>query len=163
MEEIGDVCKTRGEITIEWRIKEFSQLNQEIDKRYASPKFYFSGASWAIRLHPNGETQYKSNGWLSLYVIRQSSGSPVTLEFSFRFKSIDGKNDSLVTSTRDFNKKEDGWGSNKIILKSALMERKSEFLPSDILTVVCTLKNKERNDVARKSSIKHFQVYVKTA
>lgn len=130
-------------------MKEFSSLHQEIDKHYESPKFYFCGASWTIRFYPNGETQDESNGWLSLYVVRKSSGSPVTLDYSLGFKSIDGENDVLETSTNDFHEKEDGWGKS-IILKTVLIEKKPELIPSDILTVVCSLKNKKRNDVARK-------------
>lgn len=41
MEKIGDLSETKGEITIEWRIKDFSSLHHEIGKHYESPKFIF--------------------------------------------------------------------------------------------------------------------------
>lgn len=150
MGKIGDISETKGKITIEWRIKNFSSLQHEIDVWYESPNFYFSGASWSIVLYPNGETQYESNGWLGLYLMRWSSGSPVTLDYTLGLRSIDNKNDVLITDTADFHENEDGWGMRKVILKTELMDRKSELLPSDILTVVYSLKNKEPNDVARK-------------
>lgn len=149
MEKIGDLSETKGEITIEWRIKDFSSLHHEIGKHYESPKFYFCGASWTIWLYPNGDTE-ESKDWLSLYVVRKSNGSPVTLDYTLGLKSIDKKNDVLLTDTDDFHGIDYGWGMREVILKTELMNKKSELLPSDILTVICSLKNKERNEVARK-------------
>lgn len=150
MATIGDICETRGEIVMEWRIKDYSSLHQLTDIPYESPKFYFSGASWNIRLYNNGQTVNDSSGWLGLYVRRWSSGSPVNLNYSLGLKSIDGKNDVRITETSVFDRKDYGWGKSKVITKTALMEQKSELIPSDILTVVCSLKNNDRNDVAGK-------------
>lgn len=109
MAEIGDLCETPGEITMEWKIKEFSSLNQEVDERYESPKFYFSGASWKILICPNGESHYKSNDWLSLYVKRMSNGSPLTLDISLGLKKNNGQNDVfLLTQVTSMQRLLDG-------------------------------------------------------
>lgn len=150
MAKIGDLCETKGEITVEWTIKDFSSLHQLIDVPYESPKFYFCGASWSIWLYPNGETRNESNGWLSLYLMRLSSGSPVTLTYSFCLESYNGYHNVNITEIGDFNEKEAGKGKSKVILNTSFMEKKSQLIPSDILTVVCCLKNNKTNDVTSK-------------
>lgn len=154
MAKIGNVREYPGEVTFEWEIKDFFSLSNEKDIWYESPKFYFSGTSWQIWIYPNGEeTEYKSNGWISIYIMRMSTGSRVSMHYSFGFKTVVGRKDILKSGTAVFDKRANGTGHTKFISKSMLMEKKAELTPSDVLTVICTLKNSESNNVNGKSFI----------
>lgn len=150
MGKIGDLCQIKEEIGYEWKIGNFYQLlgeTQIIDTCYESPKFCFSGACWEIWIYLNGETKYKTSGWIGLYLVKMSTGSPVTVDFSLGLKTIDGKTDSNLTTTYEyvFNKSNGRYGWYRFISRSSLMEKKSKLCPSDDLTVICFLKGSERN------------------
>lgn len=150
MAQIGDLYETAGETTFEWRIKDFSSRSEEINVRYESQKFYFSGTSWVIWMYPNGETELESEGYIGIYVLRMSTGFPLSLNYSLKLKIADGKTHPGATGTKTFKLKMRGWGASQVILRSTLTERKSEFTPSDTLTVICTLKNTQLQGLAGK-------------
>lgn len=150
MAKIGDLCEIPGELIIEWKVKNFMSLSDEYNTYYDSHTFYFSGTSWELRIYPNGETENKSDGWLGLYIMRKSIGSPVTLRISFALKKSDGNKDHECNIGPVTIDKKIGRGWHKMLLRSVLMERKTELIPSDELTIICTLRNNGQNSVTGK-------------
>lgn len=139
MEKIGDLSEIRGERIIEWKVKDFFALS---DVRYHSPDFNFLGVSWNLRLCPNGESINGSEGWISLYLMRISAGYSLALDYSLALKSTDiNKNYVEKITASVFDKKDNGRGRAKLILRSALMERKADLVPSGEITIICTLEN----------------------
>lgn len=153
MTEVGELSETSGDIKVEWEIKDFFSLSQETDKYYHSPKFYFSGTSWQIQISPKSEVHDASGDWIGLYLTRMANGLPVAVTFSLRFKNVDEKGNPCIRSANTFNGKGNAWGHPKFMSRSMLMERKSQIIPADVLTVICTLKNDESNNVTGKSLI----------
>lgn len=154
MAKIGNVREYPGETTFEWEIMDFLSLSNKIDIHYESPKFYFSGTSWQIWIYPNGEdTDYKSDGWIGIYIIRTSTGSPVSVNYTLGLKTVDGNKDPFICNTKVFHEKDSGTGASQFISRSVLMGKKSVLTPSDVLTVTCTLKNSESININGKSFI----------
>lgn len=149
MVKIGDICEN-GAITFKWRIKDFSELSDEKNIRYESPKFYFCGTSWEIWIYPNGETDYNSNGWIGIYIMRMSNGFPLSLIYSLKLKTDDGATHSSATGTQEFQGKGSGWGKSKLISRLFLKEKKNKFINLDSLIVICTLKTHESYSLTGK-------------
>lgn len=151
MEDIGDVCEIRGEVTFEWQVKDFSSLSEK-NKYYTSSKFYFCGASWLLKLFPNGmPEEERTDGWIGVFLIKTSSDTSVTLDYSLGLKTIDKKIDSEVDISHVFDRKNSGRGIPKLLQRSILFEKKSNLLLlSDTLTVICTTKNSDSTDVTGK-------------
>lgn len=151
MAEIGGLSEIGGEVTFEWKIEAFSSLAVEIDTFYNSPKFYFSNASWNLKIYPNGEKEHETEGSIGLYLMKKSSDSPVTLNYTIGLKTVDGKKEANQNYTYIFHHKDWGYGRRNLISRSDLLNKKSELLPSDVLTITCTMKNNEPKDVTGKS------------
>ena len=149
MEATGELCETEADVNFEWKIKDFHSLSTETGTHYDSPLFYCSGIAWEIWIYPNSD-EIEADGWIGLYLVRSSTGYPETLDFSMCFKSNNGKKDPSLSSTSTFDRKFRGWGSVKFISRSKLLERKSDLMPSGILTVICTIKCKEGYNVKSK-------------
>lgn len=144
MEKIGDLSEISGERIIEWKVKDYFSLRDAIDASYESPDFHFFGITWFLRLYPNGHTSDGSAGWIGIYLNRLSSGSPVTLDYWFTLKSTDRSKDHAVKAIESiFAKQNTGKGFNKLISRSVLIDRKADLVPSDEITIICTLKNVE--------------------
>lgn len=138
MEKIGVLSEIPGERLIEWKVKNFFSLRDEINTRYDSPNFQLFGISWNLRVYTNGATGIE--GWIGLYLARMSSGSPITLEFSSILKSTDtNKHHGKTSIAAVFDKVHVGRGYGKLILRSTLMERKADLAPSDEITIICIL------------------------
>lgn len=154
MATIGNIFEYPGEIKFEWEISDFFSLSKEKDIFYKSPKFYFSGASWRLWIFPNGEeTRYKSNDGIGIYIIRTSTGSPISLNFTLGLKTISGNIKEFCRSADIFYDSQFLTGHNKFIKRSMLLENKSELIPSGVLTIICILKNSGPNNVDGKSFI----------
>lgn len=150
MVTIGKLNEIQKELDIEWSISNFDSLSDEADKYYASPSFYFNGSSWYLKIYPNGRNADKSVGYLGLCLIRLSPGPPNSVDFSVGVKTLYGKRDRerLYTCICDsfgsryvpkcfISQYGTPWG----ISRSQLFERKSELMPFNVLTMLCTLKN----------------------
>lgn len=146
----GELFQTRGELEFEWSIKYFFPLTEEVDSYFKSPKFYFAVSSWEIWIYPNGDTRKSSQGCIDLYLAKMSEGFPVTVDWSLKIKSLRSETDLVLNRSCDFVRKNVGKGLSKIILRSELIDRKSEFTLSNDLTVICTLKNSKRHGVTGK-------------
>lgn len=96
---VGEVSEISGEITVEWKINEFFSLPAKVDAFYNGPVFSFAGASWHLRIYPNGEVEAtmtdgritNSEGSIGLFLRRTSAGPPIHLEYSLGFKTMEGK------------------------------------------------------------------------
>lgn len=85
------------------------------------------------------------NRWMDWF--RMSAGSPVNVNFSLELKTVLGKTNIDRASTSLFDEKYGRWGCDSFISKSDLMGKKSEIMPSDTLTIICTMKICETNSV----------------
>lgn len=153
METKGRVNKVliRG-YDIEWEIPEFSKLSED---RY-SPTFSFAGALWCLRIYFNSPKNYDPGSDIGLYLKRKSSGPPINLDFSLGLKTVDGKKDPEVHRTHIFREADKGFGIPSCISTTKLLiARRSELLPSDVLTVFCTLRYPESIEDESKSYLFH--------
>lgn len=157
MGTVGELSENPGEFAIEWRIKDFFSPLPEIDTSYFSPVFTFAGASWKFEIFPNGRKEcYMSDGktkntegTIALYLHRQSSGPPINLEYSLGLKMLDGNENHKRHLTYNFEKKI-GYGFAEFLSISKILEKKSELVPSDALTVVCKMKYPKTADISSK-------------
>lgn len=147
---IGEVKKIPTEYDIEWSIQNFFSLSKECNNYYYSPPFSFEGTSWYFQIFPNGN---KVSGVVSLYLYRDSANPPIRLEYTFGIKTLNGKKDSVKYISYVFQKAHQGYGEQSFLLRSNLLERKSDLMPADVLTIVCSLKNPKSNGDISKSYV----------
>lgn len=153
MEAIDRMGEVQEELNIEWRIENFISLVEEKDKFYTSFSFSFAGHSWCMRIYPNGREEQKSVGYIGLYLRRNSFGPGIKMHFSLGLKRFDGEKDPEKHCTHTFQKPDEGYGSIKLLSKSKLLQRKSDLLPADILTVFCSLTNQKSTENESKSFV----------
>lgn len=141
MSEIGklNAIPKKLSLDIEWEIKNFFSLSEKDGTRYWSPEFSFDGQTWSLRIHPNGASWNYSFGHIDLWLCRKSPGIPNRQEFSFAFKTLHGKKVLERHRTGTF-KGLDSHGFPRFISRFEVSRRKSELLPSGVLTVVCSIK-----------------------
>lgn len=146
MAKIGDLCEIGGEVIFEWKIKDFLSLPEEKNVFYYSSMFYFTDASWNLKIYPFGGEENHSEAYIGLYLMKRSYSRPLSVNYTMGLKTVEGKEDPIHKFTFVFDKKDSGYGTFKLISRSALLEKKSELASSDTLTVVCTLKHNESKD-----------------
>lgn len=142
---IGEVSETQSEVEVQWRIPDFFTLSDKVDDCYISPTFYFAGTSWYVQIHPNGETTRDSSGHIGIFLVRGDSGPAISVKY--HLKVVGSKENKEFSSTADFTTKGCGWGISKIMVRSNLLERKSEFAPGDVVTIRCSLKHDGLRDL----------------
>lgn len=150
MAKIGDLCEIGGEVIFEWKIKDFISLSNERNIFYYSSTFYFSDASWNLKIYPFGVVENQSDGCIGLYLMKRSYSRPISVNYTIGLKTVDGKKDPDYNFTYVFDQRDSGYGTPKLISRSVLSEKKSELIPSGILTVICTLKHAESKDTNGK-------------
>lgn len=153
MEEIDRMGEIQEELNIEWRIEDFISLLEEKNKIYTSFTFTFASHSWCMRIYPNGREEQKSIGYIGLYLRRNSFGPAIRMHFSLGLKTFDGERDPEKHYMHTFRKIDEGCGSIKLLSKSKLLQRKSDLLPADILTVFCSLTNQKSTENESKSFV----------
>lgn len=137
---VGKVNNLTKEFHFEWKINNFFSLSGENGKNYSSPLFSFANESWHLNVCPNGDPKYHAVGYISVYLHREVSGlSIINLSWSFGLKTFDGKKVHEQHHTGVFSEDGKGYGSPGLLKRSTLLERKSELVPSDILTIVFTV------------------------
>ena len=149
---IGKVKKiqVKGHDT-EWKIEIFSNLEKE-GICYYSPEFSFANESWFLGIDPNGDSYNDSSGYINLYLYRKSSGSPIKLKFSVSLKTVNGMKFQERHCAETFEQ----WNHRqflRFISISELEERKVGLLPSDVLTVVCTMQHSALTENTSKCSV----------
>lgn len=150
MPVIGEVVKIPKEFDIEWRIKDFFSLSHKDGESYRSPSFSFAGVSWYLFVFPNDES-VNSDGYISLYLSRDLSGSPISVKYILALKLLNGEKVQEMDSTDVFEEADEGCGYGSFISRFELLERKSGL--ADVLTVICTLKYFESAEDASESYV----------
>lgn len=150
MAKIGDLCEIGGEVIFEWKIKDFLSLPDEKNVFYYSSTFYFADASWNLKIYPFGVAENQSEGYIGLYLLKRSYSRPISVNYTMGLKTLDRNKDPNHNFSYVFDQKDSGYGTPKLISRSALSEKKSDLTPSDILTVICTLKHNESKDTKGK-------------
>ncbi len=140
---IGETFHRSSTFDGEWIIPEFLSLPRAMprDNRYCSGPFIFSAACWELELCPNGTFMTQSEGHIELYLRREDSGPPLTLEFSLGIRKIDGTVEiALPLCTRTYRKTVKNSGCTTYLRWSDLLDRRAVLAPSDVLTITYTLK-----------------------
>lgn len=156
METVCELSEN-SELAVEWRINEFCSLPAEVGKYYDSSVFPVVGASWLLSISPNGKTNIitkdrkiaNSEEFIAFYLHRISSGPPIHLKFSLGFKTLEGNLNPEIHFADNFEKIE-GCGFYGFIKRSELLVKKSELLPSGVLTAVCKIKHPKASDILSK-------------
>lgn len=151
MEPVGKVNDLAKEFNFEWKIDNFFSLSKEDGKSYDSPMFSFADESWYLTVYPNGDPYDSAVGYISVYLF---SPDPqfINLSWSFGIKTFDGKKVHEEHHTFVFGEDDTtGYGSEKLLKRCTLLERKSELVPSNILTIVLTVDyfSKSRDDAGK--------------
>lgn len=171
MAVFGEVNEITGESVFEWKLKDFFSLSADVDDFYCSPSFHFVGASWFLKIFPNGQTKAslddlylddnaKTNGYIDLYLFYDSPGFPINLEYSLGIKSLNKEieeyADNGIFRSMGGHSYVKGHGCTNFIKRSKLLERKAELVPSDILSIVCKLKHPNTFTVGESFSNTYF-------
>lgn len=128
--QIGELNKT--EKGYEWKIPNFSFLC-DYECFYCSPSFTFLNTSFHLHICP----WRKDYGFLSLYLM-SDYGPSSGLTYSFSIKKYDGTLIGTKTATRSEALGQSN-GFYSFCETHNLMDRKSELLPGDTLTIFCEL------------------------
>lgn len=140
MGRVGKVNDLTKEFHFEWKIYNFFSLLGENRKNCNSPSFAFANESWHLNVCPNGDPKYRTAGYISVYLHREFSGLPIiNMSWTFGLKTSDGKKVYESHHTEVFSGDGVGYGSPGLLKRSTLLERKSELVPYDILTIVFTV------------------------
>lgn len=137
---IGEVNEEE-EFFIEWTISDFCSLPAKVDKYYLSPSFSFNGARWRLVMFPNGEKEKKSEGYVGLYLYRESPGPPIELNCSIGRKTPKNRMAQKRENTYNFEN-QIGAGWCDFLQRSILLEWLKRAPPYP-LTWVCRLKHPE--------------------
>ena len=133
---------------IEWQISDFFSLSViDNNESYSSPLFSFAGATWLLKMYPNGTRM--GDACIIVFLKRKSSGPPIRLEFSLGLKTSTGR-DPIEHYTYLFEEADEGYGFARCPSQSEILERESELMPSGILTIFCSLSCKELIDDTSK-------------
>lgn len=124
----------------DWQIENFFSITNEI---FWSPVFHVSDSSWYIRIcnkYPPKINQTKRRrkdqhypNYLSIYLHREDNGTPVDASFRIGIKKVN-KAIEQVSARKVFG---DSWGWPDLIDRSELLRRRTELVPSGILTITC--------------------------
>lgn len=154
---IGEVKEPIYEF--EWKIPNFVSLPEELYFS-SSLSFPFVGTSWNFYIFPNGTPE--SPGFVSMGLRKKPTVPPVILNVSFAFKTLDGK--KVLERKNAHHLFRDGFDyytSIRYISRRDLLKKASEFLPSNVLTIICYVKFLEVTEDASKLFIFHKYKYLK--
>lgn len=147
---IGELSEIKKGMEVEWIINDFFTFAEESDVKYNSPSFDFSGATWYLRIYPNGRTTKDTSGALECYLLKHESDFKITLSYKLGIKKRGGDMDDKCNYTSTFEEKELGYGCSGIISTSELLERKYDLAPNNVLTIICRMTLGEVNIVSSK-------------
>lgn len=139
MAPVGIVDKVSK--VFEWRIPHFFSLLEGKDKHVNSHSFSFAGEFWYLSIFLDGRQADKEPvRCIGITLARYCSGPAINLDYSLSLKTSKGEIVNELHHQKSFTKSRVAAGSFRHISKDELSARKSELLPSDILTVLCTIK-----------------------
>ena len=94
-----------------------------------------------------------SLGYVNLHLVNESLNSPITVEFTLALKTSNGERYLEKDFTKTFKKGKAQHHAIQFISRSELEGKKTDLVPSGVLTVVCTFKTSKSNGDACKSDI----------
>lgn len=165
MEVIGRINEVQyhalRSYNFEWQIPEFAPSDLPDD--ISSPTFSFAGAFWCLRMYLNcqrkGDIGFGMNDDIGLFLRRKSSGSPISLDFSLSLKTKDGGEYQKVHRSHIFREAEKEFGVPSWIAYEGIeFSRSTGLLPSNSLTVLCTLRYFESE--AEEDESKSYVSYI---
>lgn len=141
--EIGDVRNISSIQQIEWSIPDFFLVAENRKYFYlSSPKFSIASTLWRLRFYPcEGELFLMSEDFLrnlSSY-LAPDAHREYALEYDFGLKKCDGAVEHLCKGIVEKGKAR-SLRNFVFIKKTKLLERKSELVNHNVLTIVCTMK-----------------------
>lgn len=140
MATFGKVNDRTAEFHFEWQIDDFFSLPEEDGETCFSPNFSIAGESWCFFINPNGKSAINSVGYVGAYLQRNEDLPYISLVWSFGVKTSEGKKDKEMKFSHVFHEESLGYGFAKFLKRSELFEKKSELVPSDVLTLVCDIE-----------------------
>lgn len=134
--EVGEVENiSYGIKHFKWTILDFFTIVEDKKcTRCDCPTFSFADTSWHLRLYPNWWNDHE----FSQLVLYNDTERDYLVEYNFGLRKCDGTMEHLLSGIL----KGDQLSSDQFnfVKKSELLWRKSELVPGDVLTVVCTVK-----------------------
>lgn len=155
MTTLGIVHDITEEFYFKWEIDDFFSLPEEDGKKYPSPSFSFGGESWHLEIYPHGQSKNNSVGYIDVYLSRNLPGPPFSVVCSLGIKICDGKRDVTKQFTYVYQKAIRIRGFRKLFRRSILSKKRSELVPSDVLTIVCKVDYCFRSIVGAGKSVKY--------
>lgn len=143
VKEIGEVKKISLVQQIEWSIPDYFVVAEDgEDLCLASSTFPVTGVLWHLRLWPSYEHLVvaceaygaRPGGYLASDAHREYS-----LEYTFGLKKCNGTIKHLNKGIIEKNQSRN-IDKYDFIKKTQLLQRKSELVPSGVLTIVCTMQ-----------------------
>lgn len=126
----------------DWQIENFSSIT---DESYLSPVFHVSDSSWYIEIRKKyppkiNQTKRKRKdqsypNYVSIYLKREDNGTPEDASFRIGIKTVNKAIEFEKTGAHYVFG--DGWGWDEFIETSELLRRRTELVPSGILTITC--------------------------
>lgn len=155
---VGEVSDIPVEFAVQWKIPDFISLSTKEDECFVSPLFLFANSSWTLQIFPNGVTKFpvmdgrviESIGYIGIYLVKISSGSPIRTHFFLGIKSVDDKINPEFEFTYNFRKKH-AYGNARLLNRSKLLAMRSKLMPSGVLTVICKIKHSKSTNITSKS------------
>lgn len=145
----GKLRETLDEIEIEWRIPEFFSVTNKADDYIFSPAFCFSSSYWYLLIYPYGRNNI-STEHVGLFLMKADSGGEISVNVSLKIASDNKENSITRTYTKVFGKKFSLVGYSRFMTQIRLLERKCEFAPLDVVTVICSMKLQDQQELESK-------------
>lgn len=143
--KIGNVEKYE-ETRVEWKIAHFFSVIEDKSLCYESLAFPFAGDSWYLQM--NFDNEY--------IILNLCNDNPreYSVEFNFGIRKLDGTvEDWLGKGIMEGNQMYDE-DHFEFLRLSELQQRKSKLVPSDVLTVTCTVKRETTESDQQNTSHK---------
>lgn len=144
MAAIGTI--STHDLVVEWTIQHFFTLGVGDSAWYGSPIFSFDGEEWWLVINPNGSSRRTEHVDLA---IAKLSGPSIRLFISLSLKTVKGQKYKEQHCIKDFKESpENVYLFRRFISRLELSQRRSDLVPDDDMTVVCTMKRPtpERRD-----------------
>lgn len=142
--------KPLSNVEFKWKIENFSLLPNVVDTFYDSPLFSYANMEWRVRLFPNGESLHSSEGWIALYLEMVKGEMFLKVSCVFGIENINGDKEFQKGLSCIHLGRFQMQGLKNFLEKDKLIRWKSEFYPSDTLTISIWLQYETPDHLIRK-------------